>query len=62
MDIQTRDPIVIYEDIPESEVISMLKEVNNKHRPLVVIFSVIVLIALLFIGVRLGVRLLKLMS
>lgn len=62
MNLQSTKPIVIYEDIPEAEVLSLLKETSSRHNPMIVAFSVIALIVLLFIGVRVAVRVLKLMA
>lgn len=62
MNLQSTKPIVIYEDLPEAEVLSMLEESRSRHNPMIVAFSVIALIVLLFIGVRVAVRVLKLMA
>lgn len=62
MKLQTKDPIVIYEDLPDSEVLSMLKEAEDRHNPLKTALIVIVLIVAVLVGIRVISRVLKLMA
>lgn len=62
MNTRTRKPIVIYDDISEEDAVSYLAGYNGKQNSWVALLIVLAVIIGLFFGIRVIVRLLKLMT